>query len=57
MLQKLSKCEVKAVLCGNLPLRFYVKLNFCEFKWSKNVIFENLVILHFNFSFEPFLKS
>ena len=34
MLQKLSKCEVK-------PLRIYVKSNFGEFKWSKNVTFGN----------------
>ena len=43
MLQKLSKCEVKAWLCWNLiilpPLRFYVKSNFGKFKQSKNVIF------------------
>ena len=46
MLQKLSKCEVKAWLCWHLiilpPLRFYVKSNFGEFTWSKNVIFDNL---------------
>ena len=45
MLQKLSKCEVKAWLCWNLiillPLRFYVKSNFGEFKRSKSVIFVN----------------
>ena len=44
MLQKLSKREVKAAQCGNtisLPLRFYVKSNFGEFKHSKNVIFGN----------------
>ena len=43
MLQKLSKCEVKAWLCQNLmiflPIRFNVKSNFGEFKRSKNVIF------------------
>ena len=43
MLRKLSKCEVKEAWCGNfticLPLRFYVKSNFGEFKQSKNVIF------------------
>ena len=43
MLQKLSKCEVKAWLCWNLiilpPLRIYVKSNFGKFKRSKNVIF------------------
>ena len=45
MLQKLSKCEVKAWLCWNLiillPTLFYVKSNFDEFKLSKNVIFGN----------------
>ena len=45
MLQKLSKCEVKAWLYWNLiilpPLRFYVKSNFSEFKRSKNVNFSN----------------
>ena len=39
MLQKLSKCEVKAWHCCNLiilpPLRFYVKSYFGEFKRSK----------------------
>ena len=43
MLQKLSKCEVKAARNGHfsnlLPLRFYVKSNFGKFKLSKNVIF------------------
>ena len=43
MLQKLSKCEVKTAQCGNfticLPLKYYVKSNFGEFKQSKNVIF------------------
>ena len=43
MLQKLSKCEVKSCLCWNLiilsSLRFYVKSNFGEFKWWKNVNF------------------
>ena len=43
MLQKLSKCEVKAWLCFDLiilpPLQFYVKSNFSEFKLSKNFIF------------------
>ena len=42
-LQKHSKCEVKVWLCWNLiilpPLQFYVKLNFGEYKRSKNVIF------------------
>ena len=45
MLQKLSKCEVKAWLCLNLiilpPLRIYLKSNFGKFKQSKNVIFGN----------------
>ena len=42
MLQKLSKCEVKAWLCWNSiilpPLRFYVKSNFGKFKRSNDVI-------------------
>ena len=46
MLQKLSKCEVKAWLCRNLinllPLQFYVKSHFEEFKQSKNVVFGNI---------------
>ena len=45
LLQKLSKCEVKAWLCWNLiilpPLRFCVKSHFGEFKRSKNVIYGN----------------
>ena len=45
MLQKLSKCEVKAWLYRNLiilpPLRFNVKSNFEEFKRSENVNFSN----------------
>ena len=45
MLQKLSISEVKAWLCWNLiillPLQFYVKSNFGEFKHSKNVNFVN----------------
>ena len=45
MLQKLSKCEAMAARYGHfsnlLPLRFYVKSNFGEFKQSKNVIFGN----------------
>ena len=43
MLQKLSKCEVKAWLFWNLiilpPLRFCVKSNFGQFKQPKKVIF------------------
>ena len=46
MVQKLSKCEVKAWLWWSLiilpSLRFYVKSNFGEFKQSKNVILGNL---------------
>ena len=45
MLQKLSKCSVKAQLCLDLiilpPLQFYMKSNFGEFKRSKNVMFGN----------------
>ena len=45
MLQKFSKCEVKAWLCWNLiilpPLIFYEKSNFGELKRSINVIFGN----------------
>ena len=60
MLQKLSKCEDKAAGFGNftvcLPLRFYVKSNFGEFKWSKISFLAFLEVLNFNFSeFEPFL--
>ena len=62
MLQKLSKYEVKVLtllkLVILLPLRFYVKSNYGEFKWSKNVIFSNLEVLKFDFSkFEQFLSS
>ena len=43
MLQKLSKCEVKAWLCWHLiillPLPFWVKSNFGQFKRYKNVVF------------------
>ena len=43
MLQKLTRCEVKARLCWNLimlpPLRFYVKSTLGEFERLKNVIF------------------
>ena len=45
MLQKISKCEVKARLYWNLiilpPLRFCVKSHFGKFQRSKNVIFGN----------------
>ena len=51
MLQKLSKCEVKAARNGHFsnlpPLRFYVKSNFGKLKQSKNVIFANF--RHFEF--------
>ena len=54
MLQKLSKCEVKARLCWNLMiiplLWFYVKSNFSEFKLSKNVIYGNYRDVEFCFS-------
>ena len=47
MLQKLSKCEVKAWLCWNviiLPtLQFYVKSNIGGFNRSKSVIFANFI--------------
>ena len=53
MLQKLSKCEVKAWLCWDLiilpPLRFYVKSNFVEFRRFKNVIFGNFRGSQFGF--------
>ena len=62
MLQKFSNYEVKAASCGNLtillPLRFYVKLNFCEFKRQKKSFLALLEVLNLDFSkFEPFLKS
>ena len=53
MLQKLSKCEVKASLCYNdnftVLLKFYVKSNFQDFKQSKNVIFGNFGGSEFDF--------
>ena len=52
MLQKLSKCEVKAWLCWHLiilpPLRSYVKSN-DEFIRSKNVIFRSFRSSQFSF--------
>ena len=62
MLQKLTKCEVKAAQCGNfticLPLRFYVKSDFSEFKQSKMSFLALFEALNFDFSkIEPFLKS
>ena len=54
MLQKLSKCEVKAWLCWKWiilpPLWFYVKSNFGEFKRSKNVDLTILEVLNYDFS-------
>ena len=56
MLQKLSKCEVKAWYCCNLiilpPLRFYVKSYFDDFKASKIAFLEILV----NLGLEKWLK-
>ena len=50
---RFSKCEVKALLCwGSIslpPLRYYVKSNFDEFKWLKNVIFSNSEALNLDF--------
>ena len=47
MLQKLSKCEVKACLYWNWttlpPLQFCVKSNFEKFKRTKNIIFGNFI--------------
>ena len=59
LLQKLSKCEVKAALFRHftisLPLRFWVKQNFVVIK---NAIFTNLQALHFDFrKFDQFLES
>ena len=54
MLQKLSKCELKAWICWNLiilqPLIFYVKSNLGELEQSKNVIFGNFRGSEFWFS-------
>ena len=51
MLQKLSKCEVKAWLCWHLiillSLWFWVKSYFGQFKRSKNVIFGHFRTLNF----------
>ena len=59
MLQKLSKCEVKAALCGHctiLPsLRFYVKLDFVDSNSQKKSILD---VLNVDFSkFEQFFKA
>ena len=61
MLQKLSKCEVKAWLCWSLiillTLRFYVKSNLGEFKRCKYVILANLETLNFEFLVHLGLES
>ena len=62
MLQKLSKCEIKATRFVNFticsPRRFFVKSNFDKFKQSKNVIFGNFGGSEiFVFQFEPCFKS
>ena len=53
MLQKLSKWEVEAAFFRNfrnlLPLKFYVKLNFGEFKWSKMAFLALSEVLNFDF--------
>ena len=53
MLQKFSKCEVKAAWCGNftilLPLKFYVKSNFGKIRISKNATLTVLEIFDFEF--------
>ena len=62
MLQKLSKCEVKAARCENFaicrPLRFCVESNFGEFKYTKIVFLAFSEPLNFDFmKFEPLFKS
>ena len=62
MHQKFSKCEVKAAQFWNftilLPLKFYVKSNFGELKWSKMLFLAILEGLNFDLGkFEPFFKS
>ena len=62
VLQKLSKCEVKAAQCGNvticMPLRFDVKSNFYAFKLSKMSFLALLEVVNFDFSnFEQFFNS
>ena len=62
MLQKFSKCEVKAALCGNfvifLPLRSLVKSILTDLKVSKTAIVTNLEALNFDFSeIVQFLKA
>ena len=53
MLQKFSKCQVKAKRSGNLiillPLKFYVKSNFGGLKRSKMWLFAVFEGLNFNF--------
>ena len=52
MLQKLSKCEVKASLCWNLtifpPLRFYVKSNLVNSNSQKMSFMPNLEVMNFD---------
>ena len=54
MLQKYSKCEVKAARCGKflvlLPLRFSVKSILTDYKVSKTAILTNLEALDFDVS-------
>ena len=61
MLQKLSKCEVKAWLCWNLmillPLRFYMKSNFGKFKRSKMSFMAILETLDLEFLVNVELES
>ena len=62
MLQKLSKCEVKAALLGYfsilLPLRFYVKSNFDVINGQKMPFLPILEVLNCDFSkSEQFFKS
>jgi len=54
LLQKLSKCEVKAWRCWNLiillPLRIYVKSNFVNSNRPKMLFLAILDVLNFDFS-------
>ena len=53
MLQKFSKCEVKAWLCWNLiilpPLRFYVKSHLADLNGPKMSFLAILEVLNFDF--------
>ena len=53
MLQKFSKCEVKAAWLANytilLPQKSYVKSNICESEWSKMKFLSILEGLNFDF--------